>query len=356
MGTTGIAWPVDAVASVPSYTGRMIRQAGSAALANATPARPFGAFSGVRPGTSVNTITATATTWSSGLFAGVIDLEASNLSGAYEFAFNVATSGSVTPSNVSQVRTDALAVVISDPAEGDLTAAPLVTLVYSVGTLGSTNSPAAPTRGFNVAILVFPAGTSQVPTVAWVATYVVAAGGILQATLAGSLPTSGALQGQLAEVFLDTAANNGTWRWNGTLWKRWNTDWIIYTATITGFAVGTLPVGTPQAITKYKYVGGRVKVSSVYVFGNNGTPPTSARVSLPVPATAPLDNTLGSARGYGVITHGSSAYSMLPTIYTNASTVALFYVAPSLADVSPTVPWTWASTDSMTFELEYDPA
>src|SRR4051812_16573565 len=126
MGVVGIAWLADAVAGAPSYTGAMNRQNTSVFLAGATAARPFGGLSGVRPGTSVTTVTATSTTWTAQTFAGAIDGEASATAGIYNFAFNAVTSGSVTASNASNPRIDTLAVRIDDPAQGDGTSVPAV--------------------------------------------------------------------------------------------------------------------------------------------------------------------------------------------------------------------------------------
>ena len=198
MGVVGIAWALDAVTGAPSYTGRALRQTQSPGLAGATAARPFGAISGVRPGTSAATVTATSNTWTAQTFAGVIDLEASALSGAYEFAFNLVTSGAVTASNASNPRSDILSVRIDDPAEGDGTSVPAATLVYTAGVAaGSPVAPATPARSFIIAQFNFTAGVGTTPSVTWVAPYTVAAGGILPVTSLANLtaytPNDGAL-------------------------------------------------------------------------------------------------------------------------------------------------------------------
>ena len=255
MGTTGIAWPVDAVTGVPSYTGRLLRQTLSVLAAGATTARPFGGLSGVRPNTSAATITATSTTWTGGLFGGIIDGEASNLSGLYAFAFNQVTSGPVTASNASLPRIDTISVQISDPAEGDLTAAPLCTLVYTTGTpLASPAVPPAPARAFIIAQLTFTAGTGTTPTVAWVAPNTVAAGGVIPSSTYAYLDTTiPATAGQLATVYADgtPAVNNAIYRSNGTQWVRAVPQIATFGYTGAGLANGNAI--TTQTVSQKSY-------------------------------------------------------------------------------------------------------
>lgn len=232
MGVIGTAWLVDAVTGAPSYTGRLNRQNTSVFLAGATAARPFGAISGVRPGTSVATITATSTTWTAQTFAGGIDGQASALAGPYNFAFNLVTSGAVTASNASNPRIDTLAVQISDPAEGDGTSNPLVTLVYTTGVAAAVPAvPAAPARSFIVAQLQFPAGAGTTPTVTWVAPYTVAAGGILP------VPTTVYPASPYLGQYVDDAAL-GLLRWNGSTWQSLSSSAVMRPTTATNGTIG----------------------------------------------------------------------------------------------------------------------
>lgn len=222
MGVVGTAWALDAVTGAPSYTGRVLRQTHSPTLAGATTARPFGGISGVRPGTSASTVTSTSTTWTAQTFAGVIDLEASALSGAYGFAFNLVTSGAVTASNASNPRIDILSVRIDDPAEGDGTAVPAVTMVYTAGTAAASPTvPASPARSFIVAQLTFPAGVGTTPTVTWAPPYTVGAGGVLPVPTLALLNAITGTSGQQAVVYADTTvANNGDYDWITSAWVR----------------------------------------------------------------------------------------------------------------------------------------
>ena len=116
---TIVVYPVDAISTVPTYTGRLGRQTMSPLLAGATAARPLGATSGVRPGTSPTTVTATSTTWTMGVHAGIVDLESSGLVGPYAYAVNVAETGAVTAADATRPRVDIVWVRLDDPAESD---------------------------------------------------------------------------------------------------------------------------------------------------------------------------------------------------------------------------------------------
>jgi hypothetical protein len=211
--------PVNAVAGAPSYSGRMLRQARSAAYAGATAARPLGARSGVRPGTSKDTVTATSTTWTCGPFAGIADVEAVAQAGPYEFAFDANATGAVVAQDATYPRSDLIYVQIDDPSEGDGSTIPAVTRKYIVGTPSAT--PADPTlpvtRAFAVARINNLKAGSGAPTVTWIAPYAVAAGGVLPFNTVAELNLyTTAPQGQHAHVF-DTGSD---YIWTGAGWRK----------------------------------------------------------------------------------------------------------------------------------------
>ncbi|TFD80717.1 hypothetical protein E3T54_02960 [Cryobacterium sp. Sr8] len=173
-------YPANAVSGAPSYSGRMLRQSGSAAFGGATSARPLGARTGVRPGTSVTTVTATATVWTCGPFAGVADAEPAAEAGAYTFAFDAAATGAVTAADATNPRVDIVYVQVDDPSESDGSTVPAATRKYLAGTAAASPvAPATPARSFVVARINVPVSGGGSPTVTWVAPYAVAAGGIL---------------------------------------------------------------------------------------------------------------------------------------------------------------------------------
>lgn len=173
------AWPLDAVSGSPLNTGRRLRQTQMAPLlGGATAVRPLGARSGVRPGTSTSTVTATSTLWTAGAHAGVLDVQAAAEAGPYGYAVDAAVTGGVTAANASNPRVDIVYVQLSDPSESDGTTTPGVNVLYLAGTAAATPvAPARPARSLVLAQINVPRSGGGNPTVTWVAAYTAAAGG-----------------------------------------------------------------------------------------------------------------------------------------------------------------------------------
>ena len=151
-------WPADAVTGAPSYTGRALRETLAPMLAGATAARPLGARSGVRPGTSTTTVTATSTVWTVGPLAGVMDVQTASEAGPYLFACNAAQTGAVSAAHATLPRIDIVYIRLDDPAESDGTATPLVVAGYLAGTAAA--SPAAPAAPARCMVLVRTAASA----------------------------------------------------------------------------------------------------------------------------------------------------------------------------------------------------
>jgi len=218
-------WPVDAVGGAPRYSGRALRQLHSPYLAGATAADPFGARSGVRPGTATGLVTATSTTWRCGMHAGVLDEQPAVEAGPYTYAIDAAVSGAMNAADASNPRTDRVYVQITDAAEGNAAenTPPSVTVKYLAGTArADAPVPALPPRSMRLARINVPKQGGGSPTVTFEAPYSVAAGGVLPVPTVDELKliTSQAA-GALALVFADaTAHKNVVYRFDGTVWRR----------------------------------------------------------------------------------------------------------------------------------------
>jgi len=216
---TIIVWPVDAIAGVPSNTGRMLREAQSVYLAGGSAADPFGVRSGVRPGTSTTTITATSTLWTVAAHAGALDLETAVEASGYCYAVNATgglPTGAVTAANATYPRHDVVYAHLDDPAESDGSLVPAVTFGYLAGTVltsGTLEIAALPARAVAYATISVPISGGGSPTVIWTAPYTVAAGGVLPVSGASAYPAAPYV-GQV----VDDAALGGQWRYNGTAW------------------------------------------------------------------------------------------------------------------------------------------
>lgn len=171
--------PVNAVTGAPLYDGRWERQLRGVHQVMGSAARPLGARTGVRPGTSTATVTATSTTWTCQAFAGDADVETAAEAGAYPFSFDAVATGAMTPADGSNSRTDIVYVQIDDPAE-DGSGTPAVTRKYLAGVAGSGVAPSPPVaRAFVIAQINVPKSGAGSPSVTWVAPYTAAAGGVV---------------------------------------------------------------------------------------------------------------------------------------------------------------------------------
>lgn len=170
---------VNAVSGAPAYNGRMLRQLNAVGFAGATAARPLGARSGVRPGTSPTTVSATSTTWTCQPFAGLLDGQVAGEAGPYPFSFDAVATGAVTAANASNPRIDIIYVDVDDPSE-DASSVPAATRKYLAGTAAATPvAPSAPAGCMTVAQINVPKSGGGSPTVTWVAPYCAAAGGVV---------------------------------------------------------------------------------------------------------------------------------------------------------------------------------
>lgn len=169
-------WPIAAVSNSPLYSGRMLRQAGSVNKAGATATRPLGARSGVRPGTSTTTCSATSTVWTIGPHAGTLDVEVAAEAGAYDYAVDAAVTGAMTAAHATLARTDILWMRVDDPPE-DSTTVPAVVAGYTANPSAGTGlPPATPARCMVIGWVNVPASGGGSPTVTWKAPFAVSAG------------------------------------------------------------------------------------------------------------------------------------------------------------------------------------
>jgi len=249
-----VVYPVDAVTGAPSYTGRLARQTMSPLLAGATAARPLGARSGVRPGTSATTVTATSTTWTMDLHAGILDLETSGLVGPYAYAVNTAQTGAVTAADATRPRIDLVWVRLDDPAESDGSAVPAVVAGYTAGApLASPVAPATPARCMVLVTIQVPMSGGGSPTVIWVAPYTVAAGAPTpvwsQADRDAKFPTPyDGLEVYRLDLHTKEFYNSAAWHF-ANWYQPWGLQAYVTLVTNSGASGGTVTVLTTGAFT-----------------------------------------------------------------------------------------------------------
>lgn len=105
------------------------------------------------------------------------------------------------------------------------------------------------------------------------------------AALLSTVP--GSSTGQRAEVYADsTAANNMTYRWNGSAWKTWESDWITSYAPVFTSGSGS-GVTMTSSTFKYKWVAGSMAYEWLGQVGAVGTSAGSLYLSLPITSSGP---------------------------------------------------------------------
>lgn len=252
-----VCFPLDAVSGAPLNTGEMLRNT-LGALVTKPSSRPIGAVSGVIPGAPVAAIvTATSSTWTVNPFQAILDLEASAAAGPYLASVSTVQTGTVAAAN-SYARIDLLSLTLADPAEGDGTTTPGLSITYTVGGSGGT-APATPARSFAFAQISVPATGGGSPSTTWVAPFTVAAGGITPAA-AGVRPAN-PVQGQ----YIDDATS-GLLRWNGTAWV---SDVTAQQPTCVVYATTAFTIGTSS--TAISFGAASINVGGMWSSGTNVT-------------------------------------------------------------------------------------
>lgn len=180
----------DDVPDYPVYAGRASRQVLGAVLSGHTAGRPLGARSGVTPGTSKTSVTATAAHWTVQPMAGVLDVMVAVEAAAYWFAWDQAIVGNVNAADADDPRIDLLSIQVEDPVE-DESELPSVFVVYSQGVADPDPvAPATPDQAMPLAWIRVPKATTGAPTVSWVAPFMAAAGGVTSCANAADYPAN----------------------------------------------------------------------------------------------------------------------------------------------------------------------
>jgi len=166
-----VVLPIDAdvTTGLPAYSGQATREALAALMPIAPAARPLGATSGVRAGTSRTTVTASSTVWTCAAHAGVVDAQALAICGPYLYATDGTDTGAVTAANATNPRVDIVYVQINDATQ-DGSGLRSGTVNYLAGTAAASPvAPTTPARSLLLATIAVPVSGGGAPVVTWVA-------------------------------------------------------------------------------------------------------------------------------------------------------------------------------------------
>lgn len=153
------------------------------------------------------------------------------------------------------------------------------------------------------------------------------------------------------------------YRYSGSAWKEWESDWLTYTSTL-GAASGGFTVGTGGSVlqeTKYKWVNGRVLLRYKFVLGSSG-----GAVGTAPYFTAPVTMAPQAPR-YAVLAGDGNVYDLSTTTnyYTKArvndgstSQILISSYAGTFSNITASSPvaTSWASGDILQGEVWVDAA
>jgi hypothetical protein len=135
-----------------------------------------------------------------------------------------------------------------------------------------------------------------------------------------------------------------TYRYNGSAWKEWDSDWISWATAPTNITVGT--GGSAASIQRYKWIAGRIYFDFKFVLGSSGASVATGPVlNLPISVAIPVTN--GITTGDGSIRDVSvpSTPAFTKATLLTATTVGLFTYTGTTANITATAPMTWAAGD-----------
>jgi hypothetical protein len=142
-----------------------------------------------------------------------------------------------------------------------------------------------------------------------------------------------------------------TYRYNGSTWKAWESDWTTYTTTLANITIGT---GT-QAF-RYRYVQGSVEVEGQISFSTGSSMGSGPTFTLPVALDSTYVN--DAPIGWGKVL-ATANYPIQAWRSSSSTTVVALYAMnaagtyASLTGVSATVPGTFTTGSNVYMFLRY---
>jgi len=145
-----------------------------------------------------------------------------------------------------------------------------------------------------------------------------------------------------------------TYRYNGSAWKAWESDWFSWTPTFTN-----LTVGNGSLVGKRKYDCGDVVAEFDLTFGNATSVSGSVTVAPPVTAATPA--TLTGLAGLAFC-HAGSVDAELTVVLSSGTVLTIFakntastYAA--ITGLSSTIPGTWTTGSTLSVrQIRFAPA
>jgi hypothetical protein len=169
---------------------------------------------------------------------------------------------------------------------------------------------------------------------------IVDAKGDLIAATANDTPARLAVGANNTVLIADSTQSTGL-RWGGG-WTTWSPGWI------------NLTVGNGTIVARYQQIGKTVNFYLSFTFGSTSSMGTTPLFTLPVTSAQSFNQFFGFFTDVGVGNYNAaidcnSTVAYLTTIRTSGTYADGVYV-------TPTIPFTWTTTDSFTFSGTYEAA
>lgn len=147
------------------------------------------------------------------------------------------------------------------------------------------------------------------------------------------------------------------YRYDGSAWKAWESDWITWATPPTNLTIGT--GGSAAMVQRYRWVAGRLSFQYSYTLGTSGFSVGNIVINLPFPvfqAVVRFPQLVGSGTLYDASTTNVS-YTGFPRLNgTEPDKVVIGIYAGTYTTINSTTPWTWAAGDVIGGEFWADPA
>lgn len=148
-----------------------------------------------------------------------------------------------------------------------------------------------------------------------------------------------------------------TYRYNGSAWKAWNSDWLTWTPTVTGWIGGTGKVET----FKYRWVEGWALFDFRLKRGSSGATAATPILTLPFTARQIVPNFTrldGTGNIWNADDTGVPFYLGYLLDNASATTVSVRYITTTaqLGALTTTVPITFATNDEVAGQFWVEPA
>ena len=143
-------------------------------------------------------------------------------------------------------------------------------------------------------------------------------------------------------------ADGITYRYNGTTWKPWDSDWINWTPALSAGA-GSFVTGNGTLTARYQWVAGQVSYLFRYLMGTTSTIGTNSNFTLPITADPNISAYAIQGRGTLGVTNGSQVVEGV--VYRNGTSqtsvvIATWNVAgtyTAIAGITAAIPFGWGA-------------